>query len=126
MGESRAEIDEGISSPGLEPLLHEGSSTLELEGGRYAVVRLIFVRLVRLPVSVQVDESRRHRQPTDIHDLVARERLGRDLDDPLAANPHVADDIESGFGVHDAPTQKNDVVAFLRTCRGAEKQCDRN
>jgi len=71
---------------------------------------------------VQVDETGCDDEVAHVHLGVAADRALRDRDDRLAPNTDIADRIEPGLRVHDAPSQRHDVVAILREGRRCKRR----
>ena len=117
-----AVVDDGVSRTQPEKGRQVRHATLEFECCRHAVHRLELVGAGALAVCVQVYKARRNDEATCVNFDSTRQRLLRNRDHRLAANPHVAHCVEACLRIHKTTVQKDDVVAVLGERRHAEEQ----
>ena len=110
MARGCAEVNQRAPLALREEARHVGDSDLELERRRHAVERLEPVVLRILAVRVEVDEARRDHEARGVEHGRAPQRLLRNGRDAAARNPDVADRVETGLGVHDPASLKDDLV----------------
>ncbi len=87
-------MEQGLAFPRLVPFRHRKGSAFHLQSRSDAIHGLESVALDVLAVGMQIDESRRHHQPANVHDLGALEWLSGNRSDLSIMKTHVTNRVE--------------------------------
>ena len=123
LADAHAVVDEPSLLPLPIPAIDVGRADLELERRRDAVERLKPVRLLGLPVRVEVDEARGDHEAARVDDRLAGERRLGDRGNLSAADADAAHGVEARLRIDDAALD-DDEVEVLRggRCGQAERE----
>ena len=123
-------VDDRGAFPALEEPRDPGDAALQLQRGRDSVHRLVPVGLDRLPVRVEVDESRAHHLPGGVEEHPALlqpvlEHLAGNGHDLVPHHPDVADRVQPGLGVDDPASRDDEVQVTVLGDERRRKQQDK-
>src|SRR5688572_10354278 len=117
MGRRCSEIQDRLALAAFQKCPYGRNAYFQFQRGSDSVVRLIFIRLVCLPMSVEIDEAGRHNATGGVQDGTADKGLLGNGSDLAIANANMADSIESTFGIHHTSAGNNDIVLCWRLGR---------
>jgi hypothetical protein len=110
------------AGPSGVPAGHVGGPYLEFERRGHAVAHHHAIRLLLLPVFVEIDETRRHDVASCIDDALPGEWRFRDRVDLPGPDADVAHGVEPRLGIHDASVGDDEVVGRRRLLRGQRQR----
>src|SRR5207302_3650390 len=124
MSGTGAEMDKRFALPGRVPFAERRGAHFQFQSRSYAVHGFEPVRLGRLRVLVQVDESGCNHKPRRIDlDLTAK-LTSRDGSDFLPVNSDIPDSVETRLGIHHPSALEDDVVGLRRKKRRQQPEQD--